>query len=346
MNQQSQKRSEPGQAEDLGGLEVLSSTALRAQTSAEIDIAIATAHRFPRSIKTFQSKVETMATIDQDTAAACFYKLPRKNEDGSIKTIEGPSIRFAEIVANAYRNLRHGSRIVEIGDTHVVAQGLCHDLEENVQNMSEVRRRIVGKNGRRYSEDMIITTCNAACSIAIRNAIFKTVPIALAKKAMMSAKKCAVGTAKTITQRRAAAIAKFAEINVTEKMILEKLELHSVEDITLEYLEILIGLYTAISEGTTSAAEEFGATEPMGTGKPVTEPPKARAPAAASGAPLTPLTPRGEWLKKLRAEAEKKGVAADMESIIFAEFNHETADLPETQWDAALKLFSSMQTTR
>ncbi|MFN8826683.1 MAG: hypothetical protein ACK501_17070, partial [Planctomycetota bacterium] len=37
-------------------------------------------------------------------------------------------------------------------------------------------RRITGKNGRRYSSDMIGVTGNAACSIALRNAVFRGIP--------------------------------------------------------------------------------------------------------------------------------------------------------------------------
>lgn len=55
----------------------------------------------------------------------------------------------------------------------MTAQGVFHDLERNVAITYEVRRRIVDKNGRRYKPDMIGVTANAACSIALRNAILR-----------------------------------------------------------------------------------------------------------------------------------------------------------------------------
>ena len=118
----------PTDRPEYGLPEVIGTTALQAQTAAEVDIAIATAHKFPRSLKRFQSDATTMATVDLETAAACFYKLPRKNEDGSTKNIEGPSIRFAEIVASCYKNIRYGSRIVEIGDKFVeIGRASCRE---------------------------------------------------------------------------------------------------------------------------------------------------------------------------------------------------------------------------
>ncbi len=82
----------------------------------------------------------------------------------------------AEIVTSAWGNCRAGARVVDEGAEFITAQGVFHDLERNVQVTMEVRRRITGKNGRRYSSDMIGVTGNAACSIALRNAVFRGIP--------------------------------------------------------------------------------------------------------------------------------------------------------------------------
>jgi hypothetical protein len=58
----------------------------------------------------------------------------------------------------------------------VTAQGVCHDLQSNTFIAYEVRRRITGKGDRKYSDDMIGVTGNAASSIALRNAILKIIP--------------------------------------------------------------------------------------------------------------------------------------------------------------------------
>jgi len=252
-------------------LETVVCSALEAQVKAEIDISIATARRYPRSLTAFRQKATTMATSDPDIAGSCFYKLSRKGDEGS-KSIEGPSVRFAEIVAAAYGNLRFGARVIEVQENVVIAQGVAHDLENNVSTTTEVRRRIVNKYGKRYSEDMINTTCNAACSIALRNAIFKTVPLALAKPIYDQAKKAAIGDVKTIGERRTAMLKKFSELGVIAARIFAKLDIKGSDDIGLEHLENLIGFYTAIKDGEETVESVF----PEQASIPVTEstPPK------------------------------------------------------------------------
>ncbi len=231
-----------------------SASALDVMTRSEIDVQISTAHKYPRSIQNFKKKALSMATLDEDTAASCFYVRPQGG-----KNIEGPSIRLAEIVAGAYGNLRFGARVTEITDTHVVAQGMAHDLEGNVGWSVEVRRGITGKNGQKYSADLIGTTANAACSIALRNAIFKAVPMALCKPIYEAAKKTAVGTVKTLASRREKMIDQFAKLGVAKEKVFFKVAVSGLEDIGLAELETLLGLFNAIKDGDVSIDETFSA---------------------------------------------------------------------------------------
>lgn len=220
---------------------------------AEIDMQVATANRYPRSIAKFKARATEMATLDEDTAASCFYNLPR---DG--KRIEGPSVRFAEIVASSWRNLRAGARIIAEDDRYITAQGFAHDLENNVAVAMEVQRRITKKNGQRYGDDMIITTGNAASAIAFRNAIFKIVPRSFWQPVLEAAKQAAIGTATTLSKRRQAAFDYFAKMGVAGDTILAHLNRKSIEDVDLENLGELTGLKTAIKEGSIGIEEAFG----------------------------------------------------------------------------------------
>ena len=131
----------------------------------EIDQQIATAHKYPRSIKRFRDEAQAMVTLNEKVASECIYALPRDN-----KVIEGPSARFAEVVASAWGNSRAGARVVSDQGDFVTAQGVFHDLERNVAITYEVQRRIVNKQGVRFKAGMIGVTANAACSVALRNA--------------------------------------------------------------------------------------------------------------------------------------------------------------------------------
>lgn len=233
-------------------------TSLENITRAENDIAIATAKNYPRSISKFRQDAMTMATIDPEVAASCFYKLTRGG-----KTIEGPSVRLAEIVASAWGNLQFGARIIEEGDRYVVAQGVAHDLEKNVKTTVEIRRRITDKNGNRFSDDMIAVTCNAASSIALRNAVFKAVPFTYAKTIFEQAKRTAIGDVKSLGVRRQQMVEQFGKMGVTVEMLLAHVDKMSLEDIGLGEIETLIGTFTALKDGDTTIEEQFpDAAEP------------------------------------------------------------------------------------
>lgn len=233
-----------------------SPTVIAEITRAETDMQITTAKKYPRSIKKFRQDAMSMATADAETAASCFYKLKRGHGDDA-KIIEGPSVRLAEIVANAWGNMRYGARIVNEGEREVTAQGMAHDLEKNVASTIEVARRITTKDGRRFGDDMVQVTKNAACSIALRNAIFKAVPFTYAKQIYEQCKKVAVGGAKTLKERCQYMLDAFSKISVSKEQVLTYLEKTSVEDIGLTEIELMIGVFTAIKDGDTTIDQAF-----------------------------------------------------------------------------------------
>lgn len=237
-------------------LEVVQPSALESLERASIDMQIATAKKFPRELSRVKAAMLSFATLDVETASGCFYTLPaRAGGDG--KPLQGPSIRMAEIALSQYKNIRAGARVISDDGKILTAQGVCHDLENNVQISVEVKRKITKKNGDRYSDDMVVIAGNAACSIALRNAVFRVVPLALVKPIYESAKKVAIGDAKTLVTRRADSLAHFAKLGVDKAKVLSSLGVSSVEDIDLAQLEVLIGYANAIRDGDASIDEVF-----------------------------------------------------------------------------------------
>lgn len=232
--------------------ELVGPTVIEALTRGEIDTQVATARRYPRQLRTFTSRVLDMATLDQDTAESCLYALPR---DG--KTIEGPSIRFAELVAAAWQNVRVEGRQVGDDGKFVTARGTCLDLENNVAIAVEVQRRVTGKNGRRYNDDMIGVTSNAAISIALRNAVLKVVPKVYWQPAYLAARTVAIGKADTLVARRGQMLAYFVKLGATNDKVFALLGVTSVEEIRLDHLVTLKGLATAIKDGETTVDDAF-----------------------------------------------------------------------------------------
>lgn len=239
---------------ELEAVEVPSPEAgvMTAISRAELDSQITTARAYPRSLKRFRDECLEMACLNEEIAGECFYAIPR---DG--KTIEGPSARLAEIVASAWGNCHYAARIVEEGQEFITAQGVFYDIERNVRVTMEVRRRITGRNGRRFSADMIGVTGNAACSIAMRNAVFKGISKAFWKDIYQAARRTSVGDAKSLAATRASTLEFLQKQGALLENILARLDVAGVQDIGMDELVTLKGASTAIRDGDISVDDAF-----------------------------------------------------------------------------------------
>lgn len=244
-------------------------SAISAITRAETDTQISTAKAYPRSIRRFLDQVRELVTLSEDIAGECMYALPRGG-----KTIEGPSARFAEVILSCWGNSHGAARVIGEDEKFVTAQAVVWDLERNVRVAFETRRRITNKHGRRYDDDMIGVTGNAAASIAFRNAVLKVVPKAFWNQLYMEARRCAIGDVKTLASRRASLVDAFGKMGVTEEMLLAKLEKKGIEDVTLDDLALLRGVYTAIRDEGHSIESVFSAPVDGGKAKKSTIAPK------------------------------------------------------------------------
>lgn len=223
----------------------------------EVEAQLSAAHKYPRSPKRFLQEAIGLATLTQEVAEACIYSLPRGG-----KMIAGPSVRLAEIAASAYGNMQIGARVVDAEEREVVAQGVAWDMEKNLRVTIEARRRITNKHGKRYDDDMIVVTGNAAASIALRNAIFRVIPRAYIEQIYNRARLVAVGDAKSLANRRGEVLDRLGKLGVPIERVFSKLGVKGVEDIDLEHLEILIGLGTAIKGGEMPLDEAFPPVAP------------------------------------------------------------------------------------
>lgn len=236
------------------------------QTRGEIDIQIATAKRFPRDITRFIKSAETLATISDDIAASCYYKLKRAGKD-----VEGPSVRFAEIIATCWGNVRIDARTVGEDARFVYAEGVAWDLERNSAIRFGTRRRITTKNGDKYSDDMIAQTANAAAAIALRNCVFRVVPKAFWEPVYEKAKEVAVGSAETLDARRRKLVDYFQrKHNVGADRLCAYLGVEGIEGIGLKHVEDLRGLATALKDGDAKVEDTFPILSQTPTGMKAT----------------------------------------------------------------------------
>ena len=261
-------------------------TALEAITRAEVDIQIATAKRYPRSIQRFMQEAKAMVSLDPDLAAQCTYVLPARKGSRDNQPVTGPSVRLAEIAAATYGNLRVVGRITDDDGKTITAQAVAIDLERNVGYSVEVRRGVTTREGRRYGDDMVKVTCNAAIAIATRNATFKVIPRAFVNLIEDEAQRVARGDVRTLPERTERAVHYFVGKGISEERIYAALGITGPGDMTLDLLAQLNGFKVSLNEGHTTLDELF--------------------PMAAPAAVVAPGATKAETLAS-RLKAESKG---------------------------------------
>lgn len=286
-------------------LVVVESSVLAAQSRAEIDSQIATAHAYPRRVDRSISNALAMIQSDPEVAAACKYAMPRGG-----KTIEGKSIRLAEIVMSTWGNLRVNSEVVEIGERTVRVAATCHDLESNVAYRAQVDRRITDKNGRRYNDDMIQTTTMAAQSIAVRNAIFRVVPGAITDGMARKAEDYALLDGEALLKRRESCIKHFEGMGIPAERVLDYCKRSRWQELTAEDMLTLRGIVDAVRDGMAALEDYFPAPETPEAPKSTTEQADKLAEklkGRESAGAIEPPAEKPEWqggsLRELRAHA-------------------------------------------
>lgn len=278
-----------------------------------IDIQVATAKRWPRKIKEVVKRLEESALLSPESAASCFYALPRGG-----KKILGKSIRLAEMAAAAYQNLRVATRIASVvptGDNpHVVIEGVSIDVENNVAVSLQKRRRIIQKNiygeggavvGKKPVDEDDINLAVASCSAtAYRDTVLKVVPSSITDPIYKQARAMAVAEAVRVAGSKEKYLKRFHELGVQDFQILKALGLQKLDDIKGEHLEILIGIGTAISEGM-PAEEVFGAFHEGVQVKDIKVAPTPPAPPAPTSDPIAEPPPAPETSKPKRGRPAK-----------------------------------------
>lgn len=221
---------------------------------ANVDSQVATAKRYPRDIRRSIDNSVVMATMNQETAQSCSYALPRGG-----KPITGPSVHLAKIIVSNWGNMRTEAKVVQITDKQVISRGTCWDLETNVASVFEVRRSIIGKNGQRFSDDMITVTGSAANSIAYRNAVFAVIPKAITDRVYYAAQKFITGDlsdSDKLLKVRTGILNNFKNnYGITEEEVVKMCGKQTVNQIGADEISMLMGTIQALKDGDTTVDE-------------------------------------------------------------------------------------------
>lgn len=221
---------------------------------ANVDSQVATAKQYPRDLTRCINNSIVMATMDYETAQSCGYALPRGG-----KPITGPSVHLAKLLVSNYGNIRAEAKISKITDKRVISRGTCWDLENNVATAFEVSRSIVGKSGKRFSDDMVTVTGNAASSIAYRNAVFSVIPRTITNKVYQAAQHFITGDLsdeEKLVARRKKCIDFFKdEYGITEQEVVMLCGKQTINQIKADQIALLLGITQSLKDGGTTVDE-------------------------------------------------------------------------------------------
>lgn len=241
--------------DEIINIETVSPEIVYQQDKAQIDVQISTAKAYPRNITRSVENAIAIVSMDKETASTCNYSLPRGG-----KSISGPSVHLAKILAQVWGNLRVEAKVVNIDKTQITSQAVAFDLENNLAIKVEVKRSIVSKNGR-FNDDMITVTGNAANAIALRNSVLSVIPRSVVDKVYNAAKQTITGDlsdkTKFLKKRKQVFDGLKDSYNVTEKEALDAIGKQSINNITTDDLITLIGMVQAIKDGDTTVFEAF-----------------------------------------------------------------------------------------
>lgn len=243
---------EHASADSVSLIAPMDTTALAAVVRTEVDAGLVWAKANAREISKFNDDLRTFALRDVATAEKMFYSLRRGG-----KAIVGPSVRLAELAAECYGNLRAASRIISTTGEYAIAEGVAHDLERNVALSRMVARRLLDSRGRRYNDDMVVMTANAAGSLALRNAIVSVVGRRYLDPIVEEARRVVGGDSAGLGPRRVEYVKKWTDKGVSLSRILATLNRRSIEDVTVEDLADLQGIGRAIADGESTIDEAF-----------------------------------------------------------------------------------------
>lgn len=203
------------------------------------------AKMFPRSISEATQELIDICK-SHEFAETAFYSVPNRGS--------GPSIRFAEEVARVYGNFQYGHRELSRTDGKSEIEVFAWDVEKNNKSIRQITIDHV-RYSRANGNTQLIDPAdidNRIANIAskqMRGRILALVPKSLVAIGLTECRKTLGGNnSASLKERCANMISRFSEYGIQVKHLSDYIG-HSLDDITIDDIANLTGVYTALREG-------------------------------------------------------------------------------------------------
>lgn len=238
-----------------GGVNVGAVAIEQERAIAEAQGQLILAKRFPRSMA--QARADFIeACKSPEFAAKAFYAVPNRGS--------GPSIRFAEEAARCYGNFQYGHRELSRSEGKSEVEVFAWDMEKNNHSRRQItvlhiRDTSNGPKKLTDQTDIDNRVANVA-SKQMRGRILALLPKDLVEAGQSACKlTIAGGNDKPVSARVADMTQAFSRFGVNASQLAAYVG-HSLDNVTVDELADLLGVYNAIKEGA-KASEYFGSTE-------------------------------------------------------------------------------------
>lgn len=222
----------------------------------EVKGQIFMARQFPRNV--FQSEQRILDACKRPALAqTAVYRYPRGGT-----SVEGPSIRLAEVLAQNWGNISFGVKELEQREGESVAMAYAWDLETNVRQEKVFTvphsRKAKGKLQKLTDPRDIYELVANQGSRRVRSCILSIIPGDITEKAIDECNKTLQGNSKgPLKDRLANALTAFKDnYRVTQEQIEERMG-YNVSAFTERDYADLIKIYTSLKDGMSKTDDWF-----------------------------------------------------------------------------------------
>lgn len=222
----------------------------------EVQVAMVAAKRFPRDVYNAYNRI-IQDCKRRTLAEKAMYEYPRGEQ-----TVTGPSIHLARAIARSWGNLDSGFKVLEQNATESTVMAYCWDLETNyretkVFTVKHVRESKKGAFPLTDSRDIYELIANQSARRE-RSCILSVIPQDVVDAAVGQCNATLQGDGK-MTKEDAVRdiIRRFSEQYGVTKEMLEAYIGRKAEAFTVQSVNRLRGVYTALKDGTASVEQYF-----------------------------------------------------------------------------------------
>jgi hypothetical protein len=253
------------------GIEVASTRA-----SQQVQAAMIVAQKFPRDETAAYNRV-MQACRRKTLAEHALYAYPRGNQ-----TVTGPSIRMAEVLAQAWGNIDFGVVEVEQRNGESTVEAYCWDLETNVRatKVFQVKHERAVGNAKHGQQRIVKLTdprdiyemCANQGARRLRASILAIIPGDVVEAAVTECEKTMAGNnTEPLSDRARKMVVAFADYGVTQEMIERRLG-HRIETIIEAEMVALRKVYLALKDNMAEREQFFPTAQAQAdASKPRTE---------------------------------------------------------------------------